>query len=197
MARKRDAALAESRRREILDAAARCFVRRGLHASTMREIQAESGLSTGAVYNYFDSKESIIEAMAARERSEIDALAGYLESTPDARCAIIESVAAIIQECTPDDARLSVELLSEAGRNPRVHAAVTANDKALREAFDTAIRRGQKDGRIPMAMTPDLLLETVVALYEGFIGRIAFDRSADRKQLARAATLVLNRLMAK
>ncbi len=192
MPRKHDAALAESRRREILDAAAKCFVRRGLHATSMREILAEAGLSTGTVYNYFDSKDAIIEAMAARERGEIDELAAYLEGAGDARRAIVEAVNAIILECSPDDARLSVELLAEASRNPRVHAAVTANDKALRDAFLGAIRRGQEDGRMPSGQTPALLLETVVAVYEGFVGRLAFDRAADPRQFARAASDVLN-----
>ena len=196
MPRKADPALADSRRREILDAAGRCFVRRGLHATSMREILAEAGLSTGAVYNYFDSKEAIIEAMAARERSEIDELAAYLDGAGDARRAVIEGAAAIILECSADDARLSIELLAEASRNPRVHAAVAANDKALRDAFLGAIRRGQKDGRIPAEMTSETLLETVVAIYEGFVGRLAVDPSADRKTLAQAATVVLERLLA-
>ena len=196
MPRKHDARLAESRRREILDAAAKCFVQRGLHASSMREILAGAGLSAGAVYNYFDSKEAIIEAMAARERIEIDELAAYLESAGDARQGIIQAVAAIIQECSADDARLSVELLAEASRNPRVHAVVTANDKALRDAFIATIRRGQKDGRIPTDMASETLLETVVAVYEGFIGRLAFDPSTNRKQMANAARTVLNRLLA-
>ena len=194
MPRKADPALADTRRREILDAAARCFVRRGLHATSMREILSEAGLSTGAVYNYFDSKEAIIEAMAARERREIDELAAYLENARDPRKAIVEAVSAIILECSADYARLSVEFLAEASRNPRVHAAITSNDKALRDAFRDAIGRALRAGRIQATLAPPLLLETVVAVYEGFVGRIAFDGTADRRQFAKAASDVLSYL---
>lgn len=45
-------------------------------------------------------------------------------------------------------------------------------------------------------LASETLLETVVAIYEGSIGRIAFDESADRTQLAQAATVVLDRLPA-
>src|SRR5512141_1828028 len=53
---------ADTRRRQIIDAAYRCFARKGFHQTTMRDIYAETGLSAGAVYNYFKSKEEIIEA---------------------------------------------------------------------------------------------------------------------------------------
>ncbi len=197
MPRKADPALADSRRREILDAAGRCFVRRGLHATSMREILAEAGLSTGAVYNYFDSKEAIIEAMAARERLEINELAAYLETAADPKAAILECVAEIILECSLDEARLSVELLAEASRNDRVKAAMLDNDAALRDAVLRAIERGQSTGRIATELAPDALLEAIVAIYEGFIGRIAFDDTADRAVLVRSAGAILDRLLSR
>ena len=42
-----------ARRRQILDAARRRFVRNGFHATSMQDIFAEAGLSAGAVYRYF------------------------------------------------------------------------------------------------------------------------------------------------
>ena len=51
-----------ARRQQIIDAAYRCFARKGFHQSTMRDIYAEANLSPGAVYHYFDSKDAIIQA---------------------------------------------------------------------------------------------------------------------------------------
>lgn len=51
-----------ARRQQIIDAAYRCFVRKGLNQTTMRDIYEEAELSAGAVYHYFDSKDAIIEA---------------------------------------------------------------------------------------------------------------------------------------
>ncbi|MFI0354669.1 TetR/AcrR family transcriptional regulator [Actinomadura sp. 9N407] len=53
----------ERRRRQILDAARACFIRNGVHATSMQDIFAEAGLSAGAVYRYFKSKTDIIEAI--------------------------------------------------------------------------------------------------------------------------------------
>lgn len=51
-----------ARRQQIIDAAYRCFARKGFHQTTMREIYEEAKLSPGAVYHYFDSKDAIIQA---------------------------------------------------------------------------------------------------------------------------------------
>ena len=54
----------DARRQQILDAAAACFARNGFHATSMPDIFAATGLSSGAVYRYFPSKQAIIEALA-------------------------------------------------------------------------------------------------------------------------------------
>src|SRR5687768_10493304 len=51
-----------ARRQQIIDAAYRCFARKGFHQTTMRDIYQETKLSPGAVYHYFDSKDAIIQA---------------------------------------------------------------------------------------------------------------------------------------
>ncbi len=51
-----------ARRTQILEAAWTCFQRQGLHATTMDDIIRSAGLSAGAVYSYFPSKEELILA---------------------------------------------------------------------------------------------------------------------------------------
>ena len=59
------------RRSRILDAAERCFSRDGFHGSTMQAICREAGISAGALYVYFASKEALIEGLTSRDRDEI------------------------------------------------------------------------------------------------------------------------------
>jgi len=54
------------RRDEIADAALRVFRRKGFAATSMAEIIAESRLSAGAIYGYYDSKLAIVHDVAAR-----------------------------------------------------------------------------------------------------------------------------------
>lgn len=195
MARTRNEANAAARRIQILDAAAECFVRHGIHQTTMREIIAAAGLSAGAVYNYFESKKSIILAIAEREREEIATLADFLTTAPDTRRAIVQAVQAIIAECTANEARLSVEVLAEASRNDAVSAAARENDRALREAFHEAIVRGQEAGDIDTALSATQLLEAIVAVYGGFIGGLALDATASGIEHAATAALIVERFL--
>jgi AcrR family transcriptional regulator len=52
----------EARRQQILDAAWTCFARKGYHQTTMQDMCEESELSPGAIYRYFEGKESILRA---------------------------------------------------------------------------------------------------------------------------------------
>ena len=53
-----------ARREHILDAALTCFARGGFHATTMQAICREAGVSPGALYVYFDSKEALIAGLS-------------------------------------------------------------------------------------------------------------------------------------
>ena len=61
----------ELRRTRILDAAEQCFARNGFHRTTMQHICREAGVSAGALYLYFPSKEALIEGISLRSREEV------------------------------------------------------------------------------------------------------------------------------
>src|ERR1700759_5673468 len=61
----------DARQQQILDAALACFSENGFHQTGMADIVRRSGMSHGAVYVYFSSKDDIIEALADdRHQSE-------------------------------------------------------------------------------------------------------------------------------
>ena len=55
-------AASEETRRQILDTALALFRERGFEATTIRDIAGAAGLSLGAAYYYFNSKEAIVGA---------------------------------------------------------------------------------------------------------------------------------------
>lgn len=73
----------ESRRTQIVQAALRCFAEKGFQRTSMADIIAASGLSAGAIYLQFDSKQDIVIA-AARETigHRIDDVAARLAEPP-------------------------------------------------------------------------------------------------------------------
>ncbi|NUP26678.1 MAG: TetR/AcrR family transcriptional regulator [Nocardia sp.] len=73
----------ERRRQQILDAARICFVRKGFHQTSMQDVFTESGLSAGAVYRYFKSKDELVIALASTAAGDIRAqMTAVIDSDP-------------------------------------------------------------------------------------------------------------------
>jgi AcrR family transcriptional regulator len=63
----------EARRGRIEEAARESFIRRGFHATSMRDIAQGAGTSLGNLYNYYPTKEDILESIIGRYQKVIDA----------------------------------------------------------------------------------------------------------------------------
>src|SRR5207247_9916699 len=78
----------EARRAEILDAAWRCLADKGYHQTTMQDVCEESGLSYGAIYRYFASKEDILIAIFERIAEVSRGIVEQATQTADHRNAL-------------------------------------------------------------------------------------------------------------
>lgn len=58
------------RRAEILESAVRLFIERGYDGTSISDIVGRAGISKGAFYHHFQSKEDLVEALAARYAEE-------------------------------------------------------------------------------------------------------------------------------
>jgi len=68
------------RRAQIIRAALACFVRKGYYHTTMDDIVAESGLSKGSLYWYFESKDDLFVSALTSLLADLDqAIAAALE----------------------------------------------------------------------------------------------------------------------
>ena len=63
-----------ARRRTIIDGARRCFARDGYEGATVRRLEAEIGLSRGAIFHHFRDKESLFFAVAEDDAAEMAAV---------------------------------------------------------------------------------------------------------------------------
>src|SRR3982751_7084195 len=60
-------------RERIEGAAQEFFIRQGFHATSMRDIASRAQTSLGNLYNYYRTKEAILESIIARYQKVIDA----------------------------------------------------------------------------------------------------------------------------
>ena len=173
----------EARRRQIVDAAIVCFVRNGFHRATMQDICREAGLSPGALYRYFSSKDELIEAIAderhAREAeymSRAHEVGGGIEGLRTFGRVSFNTLD------DPDERRrrkLGVQVWAEAVRNPAIRKIIMRGIDRSREVTALLIREAQERGELPPGLDPDSMARVMLALFQGFILQQAWDERVD------------------
>jgi AcrR family transcriptional regulator len=63
---------AEARREQILGGARRCFARYGYEGATVPRLEGETGLSHGAIFNYYRSKLDLFFDLARRDHARFE-----------------------------------------------------------------------------------------------------------------------------
>ena len=160
---------AEARQREILDAAAICFARRGFHQTTMDDICREVQLSPGSVYRYYRSKDEIIAAFVEEDSRDLSGLLQQVGAQPNLWQGLdwlVDQLLAAIS--SPLYAELSAEIGSETMHNPRIASLVRqsdqANHQALIELFSLAQQRGQLATDLDLPQIADLIIMLIDGL---------------------------------
>lgn len=185
----------ERQRQRILDAALACFDRTGLHRTTVHDIIAEAGLSTGTIYLYFDGKEAIIEAIAAERHARERALLRTAIDSDDPRASLRTFLDEYFAWLTdPDEQRrrrVNVHVWAEALNNPRVHDVIV-DGLGPRADAARAIRRAQRRGTLPKHVDADAFTRTVLALIQGLVLQQAWEPDLDVTRYKRTALALLD-----
>lgn len=186
----------ESRRREILEAAWRCFGREGFHRTTMRDICREADLSAGAVYRYFDGKEALIRAVAEEGRKASAARITPAEEAADPAEALAGSLARFLECLAAPEAieavRIDIRLCAEALHEAQVRNVVLENFEDLFDRFEALVRRGRKLGAFAGSAPSRAVARVVVALYQGLEFQKGLEPELDLDGCARAARELLD-----
>ena len=173
----------EERRQQILDAALRCFSRDGFHATTTADIVRESGLSQGALYLYFATKDDIVVALADdRHQGEVflNALAKSEQDPVQGLMLLIDLYGhGLSDQRRLDMRRVGIQGWAEALRNPRIHASVVEGFATVRAAIAELIERGQRSGQIRPEVDPDAAARTMIATFQGLVLQLAWDEDVD------------------
>jgi len=125
------------RREQILEGARRCFAANGYEGATVARLENEIGLSRGAIFNYFPSKEDLFVELAVRDSARMSEI------------WINDGLEAIVREVVElDPAWLSVYLeLFRRVRNDREFCAkIEARQKAVAPANRARIEEAQRAG---------------------------------------------------
>ncbi|MBI1886300.1 MAG: TetR/AcrR family transcriptional regulator [Chloroflexi bacterium] len=162
----------DARRNQILDAAWACFARKGYHQTTMQDICQESGLSPGAIYRYFASKEAILEAIAARSLQLNRALFEVARSEALGPLDALEILGQTMLSFFDDplfetSARLDVEIRPEFLRNESLRLTGQKQITFWRTALSQLMAEAKDKGQLRPEVDPEALAALAICLWEG------------------------------
>jgi AcrR family transcriptional regulator len=169
----------EARRRQILEAACSCLSRKGFHQTTIRDICRESGLSAGAIYGYFKSKDEILEALADMGRENTSALLDSMMIEGPASDVLAHLLSEMISVMDSEDSqmgvRVDVRLWGEALSTPRIQELFLEALPNTAAPFVDLVRQGQEAGELAAGLDPEKVARVFIALCLGIQVQKALD----------------------
>lgn len=137
-----------ARRREILDAAADLFARKGVAATTIREIADRVGVVSGALYHHFPSKLAIVDELVVGYLEELQRRYRALDALtldPRARLqAVVDTSLELAHERPHATAVYQDELPHLHNRSQRTRASDLADE--IQQVWLDTIEDGKQRG---------------------------------------------------
>ncbi len=169
----------------LLDAAVRVFARKGAGAAAIHEIAAEAGLANGTFYNYFRSREALLEATSLRlaERLHL-AVAASRTAVDDPAERVAIGCRRFVGQVAHDPVWAAALL--------RVWNSTSTPSMKAADPLVADLRAGRRRGRLRYASEAaavDLVQGTVLAAM-----RTVLEGRADEKHATTLAALVLRGL---
>jgi TetR/AcrR family transcriptional repressor of uid operon len=165
--RKVDPAKHETKRREILEAAERCFVRDGFRGASISDICAEARISPGHLYHYFASKEAIISAMTEAGLSYAASRFSRMLRGSNAVAALVAEIERAKLNHDRGKQMLMLDMLAEAGRNRAIRRILRDHTRALQTLLADFLRAGQERGQVDRGLDADMAATILISVTDG------------------------------
>ncbi len=156
-------------RDRLVDVAAQLFTEKGYQATTFTDLIAAAGLSRGAFYFHFPSKEQLaVAVLEETKRRGLAAVMAQLADAPDALTALRRLAPALLQTHTTDP---TVWTAAAIGRELQASAQLRDQAAAVAQEWVGAIaelvRRAQSDGAVRPELDPVDVARLLFAAVEG------------------------------
>ena len=157
----------EEARARIVKAALRTFSEKGYHQTTMDDIAKRLGVSKGALYLYFPSKEELFRGCyetAPQAFSEI------LRSTfKDSRNPMqnVQDFFDKMQERFASNSALSYEIFAQASRNPTIRKILKENYDEYARIMTRFLEEMKERGVLEKNLETRALAKALIALWNG------------------------------
>jgi TetR/AcrR family transcriptional regulator, repressor for uid operon len=154
----------------ILEAARLCFLKSGFQGASMGDICATAGMSPGALYRYFPSKESLVEAICAADKEADAKILGQIADAPSIIDGMTTGLLAHAgQVHLSGMAPLFAEISAEAMRNPAMNKILQDSMCEVTEVIGAALRASVESGEIDPVLPLAQLIPIMMAMGHGLV----------------------------
>ncbi|MBI5749274.1 MAG: TetR/AcrR family transcriptional regulator [Nitrospinae bacterium] len=176
----------EIRRQQILESAIRCISRQGYHQTTMDDIASEAGLSKGALYWYFKSKDEILTAMCRQQCDEhLQILSHFADQNMSIKELALKTGDKILESLInePEQCKMSFEFWALTDENEQVKRSQYEVHKIWQETVSNLIKSGIKKGEIKPDVNVKELSIALLAIFDGIIIAYSIDKTLNVKKI--------------
>jgi AcrR family transcriptional regulator len=145
------------RRANIMEAALRCFETRGFAASTVDDVCNEAGISKGAFYTHFASKDALIHALLEQRNATLANIAG--ETLDALEQAIFDEIVASVWET--ESGRIELEAMAASASDPELNRRVSANMARIDAQLTLGLERLRDAGKVSLLGHPTDIAEII------------------------------------
>jgi AcrR family transcriptional regulator len=161
----------ERTRARILQAAEDCFARRGYDAASVAEICRAAGVSKGAFYHHFPSKQALFLELLDCWLAELDTqLAAARAGTQTVPEGLVQMAGMTQPVFDAGRGRLPMflEFWNQAARDPAIWQATVAPYRRYRAFFCGLVEAGIAEGTL-RALDPEIVAHVIVSLAVGLV----------------------------
>jgi AcrR family transcriptional regulator len=162
----------------ILESAYQLFSRNGYEATSVADICQSAGVSKGALYHHFPTKQAIFLELMESWLTGLDAgfQAVRLE-TQNVPQAILKMANLAGQVVQSTDTKLSIilEFWTQASRDPSIWNTAIAPYRRYQEYFTALIQEGINEGSFSSDIDPHAAARALVSLAVGLLMQAVFD----------------------
>ena len=122
---------------QILEGARRCFAENGYEGATVAKLEREIGLSRGAIFNYFPSKEDLFIELAVRDTARMSEI--WREHG-------LEAIVREVMELDPAWLSVYLELFRRVRNDDDFRERIESRQKEIAPANRARIEEAQRSG---------------------------------------------------
>jgi AcrR family transcriptional regulator len=144
----------------LLAEATRLFAERGYDRTSVQEIVEAAGVTKGALYHYFGSKDDLLHEIYGRVlRLQTERLDAIAARPTDVRERLADAAADVVVTSIEnlDDTKIFFRSMHQL--SPEKQKAVRAERRRYHETFRSLIEEGQRDGHFRDGLRPDLVVD--------------------------------------